>query len=74
MLRKFVLIFFNDILVFSPSWEEHLCHLRSVFEILNARQLFVKMSKCAFGCVEVDYLGHRVSGKGVAVDPDKIQA
>lgn len=67
-LRKFVLVFFDDILVHSKSWEEHLAHLTKVFQKLQQHCLKVKLSKCAFG-----NLGHIISSKGVAVDPAKIE-
>ena len=70
-LRRFVLVFFDDILVFSPTLELHLHHLRSVLELLQQHQLYAKKSKCAFGCSEVDYLGHIISGQGVSIDPRK---
>lgn len=73
-LRKFVLVFFDDILVFFKTWEEHLEHLQTVLTILSNSQLFAKMSKCRFGVTEVEYLGHVISNNGVAVDPSKIQA
>ncbi|PRQ41877.1 putative nucleotidyltransferase, Ribonuclease H [Rosa chinensis] len=73
-LRKFVLVFFDDILIYSKSLEEHLQHLAVVFSKLEEHQLKVKMSKCTFGAKSVEYLGHVISEKGVAVDPEKIEA
>lgn len=73
-LRKFVLVFFDDILVYNPSIATHLSHLETIFEILYNNSLKVKLSKCSFGQDEIAYLGHTISGKGVAVDPFKIQA
>lgn len=73
-LRKFVLVFFDDILVYSRSWTEHLEHVKVVFEILRQQQLFVKHKKCEFGKDELEYLGHIISGAGVKVDKEKIQA
>ena len=66
-LRKFVLIFFDDILIYSISLQDHLKHVRIVFDILKKNQLFAKRSKCQFGVPEVAYLGHVVSAQGVAV-------
>ena len=57
-LRKFVLIFFDDILVYSASMEDHLVHLRLVFELMKENNLFAKCSKCAFATSKVEYLGH----------------
>lgn len=73
-LRKFILVFFDDILVYSKSWNNHLSHLQIVLKILSANNLFAKESKCRFGVSQVDYLGHVISEQGVAVDPGKIQA
>ena len=73
-LRKFVLIFFDDILVYSPSWQEHLQHVKRVIRVLQNNQLYVKGSECQFGVTEVHYLGHIVSSEGVGVDEEKIQA
>ncbi|KAH9794628.1 hypothetical protein KPL71_004958 [Citrus sinensis] len=72
-LRKFVLVFFNDILVYSKTWAEHIFHLKIVLQILSNNSLFAKKSKCCFGVLQVEYLGHLISLAGVAVDPKKIQ-
>ncbi|KAL5857729.1 hypothetical protein ACOSQ3_005187 [Xanthoceras sorbifolium] len=72
-LRKFVLVFFYDILVYSRSWEEHLQHLGVVLEMLKSNQLVAKQSKCHFGVTQVEYLGHVISSSGVGVDPTKIR-
>lgn len=73
-LKKFVLVFFDDILVYSPNWSIHLQHLALVFEVLQTHSLVAKQSKCVFGARELEYLGHIISDKGVATDPMKIQA
>ncbi|XP_066351740.1 uncharacterized mitochondrial protein AtMg00860-like [Miscanthus floridulus] len=73
-LRRFVLVFFDDILIYSQTWAEHLRHLRVVLTALRQQQLFVKRSKCAFGEPSVSYLGHIISASGVAMDPAKVQA
>jgi hypothetical protein len=62
-LRRFVLVFFDDILIYSKNWEEHLHYLRMVLEELQRHQLFVKRSKCAFGAPSVAYLGHVISAR-----------
>lgn len=73
-LRKFILIFFDDILIYSKTWIDHLEHLHSAFSILRANKLFVKKEKCSFGQEEVKYLGHIISINGVGVDPEKVAA
>ena len=73
-LRKFTLVFFDDILVYSTSLEEHVQQLRIILETMRSNQLFAKQSKCVFGAEQVEYLGHVISSKGVATDPQKIQA
>lgn len=74
LLRKFVLVFFDDILVYSSSPEEHQQHLDKVLSILWEHSLFVNEKKCDFGWREVAYLGHIISDRGVEVDPKKVQA
>jgi hypothetical protein len=73
-LRQFVLVFFDDILIFSSSWAEHLRHMREVLLVTRANQLFLKLSKCSFGELSVAYLGHVISSTRVAMDVSKIQA
>ena len=73
-LRKFVLVFFDDILVDSRTWVEHLQHLKATLEILEAHHLFAKKKKCEFGQTSLAYLGHVISASGVSVDKAKIQA
>ena len=68
------MLFFDDILVFSKTLDEHVSHLKLVLEVLLQNQLFSKMSKCVFGCQEVEYLGHLILGEGVRTDPRKTEA
>ncbi|KAL3537607.1 hypothetical protein ACH5RR_000973 [Cinchona calisaya] len=71
-LRKFVLVFFDGILLFSPTFDTHLEHLKIVLLILRENQLYAKKSKCSFAQLRVEYLGHTFSAKGVEMDHDKI--
>ena len=71
-LDKFVVVFIDDILVFSKNEEEHEEHLRMVLEKLREHQLYAKFSKCEFWLKEVVFLGHVISGEGIAVDPTKV--
>nr|AAD22339.1 putative retroelement pol polyprotein [Arabidopsis thaliana] len=73
-LDEFVIIFIDDILVYSKSPEEHEVHLRRVMEKLREQKLFAKLSKCSFWQREIGFLGHIVSAEGVSVDPEKIEA
>jgi len=73
-LRKFVLVFFNDILVYSSDWSRHLEHLSLVLQVLHNDKFYVNLSKCSFGQLQVDYLGHVVFGRGVEMEPTKLQA
>jgi hypothetical protein len=73
-LRHFVLVFFDDILIYRKTWIDHLTHVDQVLCLLSQHQLFLKQSKCAFGASEVEYLGHLVGKDGVRVDPKNIEA
>jgi hypothetical protein len=73
-LRKFILVFFDDILIYSHSMTEHLGHLRTVFTILQTNLLYAKASKYVFCSPQVEYLGHVISAAGVSTDPHKIEA
>ncbi|KAD3641214.1 hypothetical protein E3N88_30438 [Mikania micrantha] len=73
-LDKFVIVFIDDILIYSKTQEEHADHLRRVLELLKKEQLYAKFSKCDFWICEVQFLGHVVNEKGIHVDPAKIEA
>jgi hypothetical protein len=73
-LRKFVLVFLDDILIYSPTLEEHISHLNQVLAKLRKHQLYLKESKCSFAQYSLEYLGHIISSKGVSTDPSKISA
>jgi hypothetical protein len=73
-LRRFVLVFFDDILIFSKTWTEHLQHVRAVLSTLRANGLVLKCSKCAFGERRMHYLGHTIADGVVSMDDDKISA
>jgi hypothetical protein len=73
-IRHFVLVFFDDILIFNNSWTEHLQHVRAVLQRLRDHKLAVKRSNCTFGTESVAYLGHVITAQGVAMDADKVAA
>jgi hypothetical protein len=73
-LRRSVLVFFDDILIYSSSWAAHLQHIALVLTALRAHRLHLKRSKCSFGAPSVAYLGHIISVEGVAMDGAKITA
>jgi hypothetical protein len=72
-LDKFMVVFIDDIMVYSKSEEEHVEHLRVVLTHLRDHQLYAKFSKCEFWLKEVQFLGHVLSAEGVAVDPSKVK-
>ena len=73
-LDLFVIVFIDDILIYSKSRKEHEEHLRIVLELLREKRLYAKFSKCEFWLDSVSFLGHVVSKDGVMVDPSKIEA
>jgi hypothetical protein len=72
-LDKFVVVFIDDILVYSKSVEEHEQHLRVVLGKLRAHKLYAKFSKCEFWLEKISFLGHILTVEGVAVDPEKFE-
>ena len=73
-LDQFVVVFVDDILIYSKSEEKHEDHLRIVLHALRNHWLYAKFSKCEFWLTEVRFLGHVVSASGVSVDPEKVKA
>lgn len=65
-------MFFDDILIYSKTMEDHATHLRTVLFTLRQNKLFAKLSKCIFAQKEIEYLGHIISTEGVATDPSKL--
>ena len=69
----FVLVFLDDILIYSKTQKEHEEHLRLVLQCLRDNQLYANAAKCKFFKSEIQYLGHVILGDGISVDPTKIQ-
>ncbi|GAU25035.1 hypothetical protein TSUD_155090 [Trifolium subterraneum] len=73
-LRKFVIVFFDDILVYSQSLSDHITHLELIFRTIREQNLFLNKAKCHFTTNKVEYLGHFITKEGVSTDPSKISA
>ncbi|XP_072054841.1 uncharacterized mitochondrial protein AtMg00860-like [Arachis hypogaea] len=72
-LRKFALVFFDDILIYSKDLINHRGHLQNIFEVLRQHSLLVNKEKCCFEATSIEYLGHVISAEGVAADPKKLR-
>jgi hypothetical protein len=73
-LRKFSLVFFDDLLIYSRTWEDHLRHLDEVLSIMGEHLLYTKASKCEFRMMKILYLGHVINVSRVQLHQEKIQA
>lgn len=71
--KKFVLVFFDNILAYSKDWKDHLSHLREVLQLLRANQLYAKQSKCNFDTTQVEYLSHVIAASIVSMDKSKVE-
>jgi hypothetical protein len=73
-LDLFIVVFIDDILIYSTNHQEHGEHMKIVLNVLREKQLFAKLKKCEFWMEKVSFLGHVISKDGIAVDPSKVEA
>ena len=73
-MDKFVIVFIDDILIYSKNQEEHEEHLRQTLQIVKEKNLYAKFSKCEFWLDKVHFLGHVISAEDISVDPAKVEA
>jgi hypothetical protein len=73
-LDDFIIVYIDDILIYSGSLEEHVKHLRKVFQRLRENKLYAKFEKCEFGVTKVDFLGHKITQEGLKMDDHKVKA
>ena len=71
-LIRFIVIFFDDILVYNPTIEDYATHLELVFQINKEHKIFLKKDKCCIAISKVEYLGHFITKEGVSTDPSKV--
>ena len=74
LLDKFVIVYLDDILIYSKTMEEHTEHLKKILMRLRQQKFYGKLSKCYFAVNEVEYLGHIISSNGISVDQEKVKA
>jgi hypothetical protein len=72
-IDDFFIIYLDDILIFSRRWEDHIKHVKTVFELLKKEKLYIKMSKCEFGKTSLVYLGYIVGNGQLKIDPAKVE-
>jgi hypothetical protein len=72
-IDDFVIVYLDDILIFSRIWEDHIKHVKTVFELLKKEKLYIKMSKCEFGKTSLVYLGYIVGNGQLKIDPVKVE-
>ena len=71
-IDKFVIVYLDDILIFSSIWEEHVKHVKQVCDVLKREKLYLKLSKCEFGKTSLVNIGYIVGGGQLKIDPNKI--